>query len=434
MRPHPTTLLTALAALAGLAFAAVSTADFAAHLDRQVHGIQCSFLPGVGPDDASGASGCHVTMMSPYSSVLRAAVWGGIPISLPAMSVFAFLLFWTLALVIGRRQEDPRATGFLALATLLPVLASVGMGIVSFAELGAACKICIGIYASSALAFVGALLLFRRARALERGGAHVEVPPTNRAILETDATRPDLPTVAAGRRLGFGTLAAAFILGVAMVGTSALVYAASAPDFERFLGACGELRSTESASAVALSLGSRASGVDAIEVFDPLCPACRAFERRLEASGLDREMSRKLVLFPLDDACNWMIDRAIHPGACAISEAMLCADERSEDVLAWAFSEQEAIVEASTRDPKAAERMVTAKFPSLKGCIGSPAVKAKLNRSLRWAVTHELPILTPQLYVEGVRLCDEDGDLGLEYALSRMLEKAKKGTLRAEAK
>ena len=42
-------------------------------------------------------------------------------------------------------------------------------------------------------------------------------------------------------------------------------------------------------------------------------------------------------------------------------------------------------------------------------------------RSLRWAVANALPVMTPQLFVNGTRLCDEDTDLGLEYTLTRML-------------
>ena len=43
-----------------------------------------------------------------------------------------------------------------------------------------------------------------------------------------------------------------------------------------------------------------------------------------------------------------------------------------------------------------------------------------------------MPIITPQLYVEGVRMCDEDTDLGMDYALERMIEQARAGTLEAE--
>jgi hypothetical protein len=53
-------------------------------------------------------------MMSPYSSVFRTSVWGGIPISLPAMAVFAFVLLYAIDLSLTRRQFDRRAAAFLA--------------------------------------------------------------------------------------------------------------------------------------------------------------------------------------------------------------------------------------------------------------------------------------------------------------------------------
>ena len=37
----------AMAALLGLAFSGVSTKDYVNHLDRQIHDISCSFIPGV---------------------------------------------------------------------------------------------------------------------------------------------------------------------------------------------------------------------------------------------------------------------------------------------------------------------------------------------------------------------------------------------------
>ncbi|HEX7597256.1 MAG TPA: vitamin K epoxide reductase family protein, partial [Polyangia bacterium] len=94
-------------ALLGAIFAGVSTYDFVAHLDRQVHAITCSIVPGLGTRDTSGTSGCHAVLMSPYSSVFRSLTWGGIPIALPAFGVFAFLLFRGVELLlrprIGRR-------------------------------------------------------------------------------------------------------------------------------------------------------------------------------------------------------------------------------------------------------------------------------------------------------------------------------------------
>jgi hypothetical protein len=159
-----------------------------------------------------------------------------------------------------------------------------------------------------------------------------------------------------------------------------------------------------------------------IEVLDPMCPACRGFERRFGASGLGDEVHRQALMFPLDDQCNWMVSSALHPGACAVSAAVLCAEQDPGAVLDWAFEEQEAIRAAAATDPDAAQEMVSAAFPGLAGCIASTEVQSRLNKSMRWAVANQLPVMMPQVFVDGVKLCDEDTDLGLDYALERLLE------------
>lgn len=427
VKPHPWTLLVLVGALLGCAFALVSTSDFSAHLDRQVHGLHCSFLPGVGSPDVSGATGCHVTLMSPYSSVLRQTVWGGVPISLPAISVFGFIGFWALAMIVLGWQGERRATAFLLLATLLPVLTSVGMAFVSFVTLGAACKLCIGIYVASLLVFVGALGLWllslgsRSPRFQPQMGGTSVRPSQSRAAQEPG-----------GEPVALAILASAFVFGVALTLVPTLVYASAAPDYSDYIGTCGTLDQPEDRGDVLIPLGPQSADTRAVEVLDPLCPACRGFEERLDASGLGERISRQALLFPLDDECNWMVDEAIHPGACTVSYAMVCAGDRAEEVLAWAFEEQERIREAAAVRPDAARRLVTDRFPELAGCIRSPMAQARVNRALRWAVSNELPVLTPQLYVDGVRVCDSDTDLGLDYTLERLLERAEAGTLRPE--
>ena len=410
MRPHPLTALLLLAALAGFAFASVSTYDFVAHLDRQVHGIHCSFLPGLGAAEAAN-TGCHVTLMSPYSSVFRASVWGGIPISLPAMSVFCFLAFWAAWLVLRDRQEDPAATGFALAATLLPVGASLVMAYISLHTLGAACKLCIGIYLSSATAFVAALLLFLRAR---------NAGQIARARMGDDELRPR----GAQGQLALGVLGLAFAVGVLFVVVPVSTYALSAPDFERYVGSCGQLNHAPDPQLL-VPLGPQDRATTMIEVLDPLCPSCRGFEARYGDMPVSEQISRKALLFPLDNTCNWMVSDAIHPGACAMSEAMLCAGSNAEQVLQWAFSEQVNITTATKADPKAAARMVTARFPELARCVGTPTARNKLNLVLRFAVKNRLQVLTPQVFVGGLRLCDEDTDLGLDYALPRLVERAR---------
>jgi uncharacterized membrane protein len=435
----------AVAAAAGLFFAGFSTYDFAAHLDRQVHSIHCSFVPGIAEPDSTGSTGCAVTLMSPYSSVMRHTVWGGIPVSLPAMAVFAFLLFWALDLVFTRRQEDPRATGFLLLATVLPLGTSLVMGWLALSKLDAACKLCIGIYGSSALAFAGALWLWRHAVGAARTGPRPLVAPAAPAPADglapgdalagpNDRTVPALtpPTVTAAvvtspaadeapETISWLGLAGAFGLGVLFVAVPLLVYLAAMPDFFPYTAGCGRLERPEDKYGVMLPLGGVTGGKPVIEVLDPLCPACKGFEERLRASGLASKLDRRAALFPLDSTCNWMVSSAVHPGACTVSEAMLCAGDKAGDVLKWAFAEQDKIRSATAADPTAAAKMVAARFPELAGCVGTPAARSKLNKALRWAVENALPVLTPQLYVDGTKLCDEDTDLGLDYVLGHML-------------
>ena len=54
-RSQPWLLVVLVGAAVGVVFAAVSTYDFVQHLDRQVHNLHCSFIPGV---SHAGESGC----------------------------------------------------------------------------------------------------------------------------------------------------------------------------------------------------------------------------------------------------------------------------------------------------------------------------------------------------------------------------------------
>ncbi len=378
-------------ALAGIVFAAVSTADFVAFLDRQVHSVTCSFVPGIGAKDTAGTSGCHAVLMSPYSAVLRTWTWGGVPISLGALAVFAFLAFRAADLLLRRRTDDRHATAFLLAATALPVVTSVVYFLIAVLKVGSVCKLCVGIYLASLGTFASALVAHRRAA----------------------AAAPAEPA-------RWGAHAAALVEGVAFVALPVLVYLALKPAYAEALGRCGDLLRPEDRYGVRVKLTDPAGGVPAIEVLDPLCPACKAFSQRLAASGLGERLRRELVLFPLDKECNWMVSESLHPGACAVSEAVLCGGVRARAVLEWALANQDELRELGKDTPRLYDR-IRRQFPELGDCLGKPAVRAKLNRSLRWAVANSLPVQTPQLFVRDRKVCEEDTDLGLEFVLARML-------------
>lgn len=382
-----------VAALAGAVLAATSTADFAAHLDRQVHAVTCSVMPGgeVGHDN-----GCKVVMMSPYSSFWRTDYWGGVPISLWALAVFAFLAYRSGHLLF--RGEPTRAeAGFLLAATFLPVVMSIGYGYIAATELGALCTVCAGIYVVSGVGFLGAIAAFVMS----------ESPPLG------DDT--------AVRRFFVGVLE-----GTGFVVALTLAWIAFVPQTEageRGVSGCGQLVQAEDPAGIMIDLDRSPGGTPSIELLDPLCPACRAFDERLEHSGLAARLDLQAVLFPLDSSCNWMVSDALHPGACAVSEAMLCAgnQKQAREILAWAFTHQEDLLAEAKADEARLVARIKREFPAVASCVGSPVAKNKVVKSLRWAVANALPVMTPQLFVQGTRLCDEDTDLGLEYTLTRML-------------
>jgi hypothetical protein len=335
-------------------------------------------------------------------------VWGGVPIALPAMSVFAFILLAAIDLVLTRRKDDRRATGFLVLATCLPALMSLVMLTISLTKLGTTCKLCVCIYLASTMCLAGAIMTWRRAAvpmATAKGGAQL------------------VPVDAGGTTLGW--LGGAFGIGVGFVIVPIVLYFMLAPDNSKFIGTCDTLPKPDDAYGVMVRLTNDRPAADAaptIEVLDPLCPACKAFEERLEKSGQADRLDRKAILFPLDNTCNWMVTEATHPGACTVSEAVLCAGAKAPDVIAWAFEVQDRIREESAKDPAAAARIVKERFPELAACVGSPDARSKLNKSLRWSVANNVRVLTPQLFVRNAKLCDEDVDLGLEYALPRLID------------
>jgi uncharacterized membrane protein len=395
MSPRWLIAIVLIGALLGFGFAAASTYDFAAHLDRQVHSLHCSFIPGLSSSSPTGSEGCQLTLMSPYSSVFRKSLWGGIPVSLPAMAVFAAIAALAgIILLLGAELERNALFSLLLLCTI-PMAASLVMGSIAAFKLHAACKQCIGIYTSSVVVGVAAFLAYRSSARL------------------------------AGRRgESFGR---AWLLALPVAALLVLIpmtsYVMAMPQYSKFAKGCGVLPQPEDRHGVLVHVKAETPNArSAIEIFDPLCPACKAFEDRLQAAGLDKQLDRKLLLFPLDNSCNWMVDSAMHPGSCAVSLAVLCAGDRAKEVVDWAFTEQQKIHDAALADKSAAARMVEARYPEFKTCMTSSVTKARLAQSLRWAVRNQVPVLTPQLYVDNNRLCDEDTDLGLEYTLTRMLK------------
>src|SRR6187397_2246796 len=112
-----------VASLLGLLFASYSTLDYAQHLDRRLHDVHCSFIPGAPP--TGEAEACRAAMYSPYSALFKDQYWGGVPISLFALGAFCFFTAFALYLLLSGTRAPQRALGFFALVGVTPLLVSL---------------------------------------------------------------------------------------------------------------------------------------------------------------------------------------------------------------------------------------------------------------------------------------------------------------------
>lgn len=379
------------ASLLGLLFASYSTFDYASHLDRRLHDVHCSFIPGA---PATGeAEACRAAMYSPYSALFKDAYWGGIPISLFAIGAFIFFAGFSLYLLVGGSSVGRKAIGFYAVTSLSPVVVSVAMFVISVSELGQVCKTCAGIYIASLLLGVSGMLGFS-------------------ILLQGEIGR---------RNTGF-LLPVAWLAALAAVSlVPALVYASALPDQRPFITQCGELKQPNAKPGVLVPMHGARAVTTAMFFEDPLCPTCKAFHERLAGEGILDRLDVKLVLFPLDSECNWMLTEPLHPGACIVSRAVLCGGERAREVLEWAYDQQVYLARAGKADPNVLRAVIKGRFSeAMLRCVDDRKTDVRLNEHLHFASENAVPVSTPQMYLGKRRVCDEDTDLGLRYTLKQL--------------
>jgi uncharacterized membrane protein len=419
--------LALVGAALGLIFGGLSSLDYVQHLDRQVHDVHCSYVPGLGagatPDNA-----CRVAMYSPYSALFRDQFWGGVPIALFAVGAFGFFAAFALYLLLAGRHAPRKAQIFLAVFSLSPVAVSILMGTIAALKLGHFCKTCVGIYASSAILAVAAIAgLFTDRAAPPRPAA----PPPFRGGVSPTLVDDPTSTVRDpetwedkwGRPPGSWVLIPAWALALGIFSSiPASLYVSALPSYSSYIGACGKLEKPAEAEKALIHITLPGAKQPATLFADPLCPTCKAFHQRLASEGLLDKLDLTLVLFPLDSDCNWMLDRAVHPGSCVVSKAILCSEHKALSVLEWSYDHQEAILEAAKAGAGIVNvrAMIRERWPGLDACIDSKETKLRLDKTLRYIVQNHLPVSTPQMFLGETRLCDEDTDMGLAYTMRRL--------------
>jgi uncharacterized membrane protein len=407
--------LAAFGSVLGLTFASLSSVDYIKHLDRQIHDVHCSYVPGLGAEQ-SADNACRVAMYSPFAALFRDHYWGGVPISLFAVGAFAFFAAFAVYLLLSNPNAPRSAVLFLATFGLTPLLVSLVMAAISAFRLGHFCKTCVGIYISSALLAIGGVLGAIHEHEPARGTAPAQGPP--RAVPAQGPPRNDVPWFFP---VGWAVALALFTV------TPALLYVSAVPSYASHISGCGKLeKPTEPNNALLHIAQPRA--VQPVTLFvDPLCPTCKALHQRLAFEGMLEQLDITLVLFPLDSDCNWMLDRPVHPGACVVSKAILCKESQALEVLEWSYQNQEIILAAAKAGAGLVNvrAMIHDRFPGIDACIDSKDTSLRLNRMLRYIVNNHLQVSTPQMYIGETRVCDEDTDMGLSYTIRRLAPKLK---------
>ena len=402
-------LLALAASLLGLLFSSYSTFDYAAHLDRRLHDIHCSIIPGAPVTDSADA--CRAAMYSPYSALFKEKYWGGIPISLFAVGAFTFLAAFALYLFLAGDKAPRKAVLTFAVLALAPLGASLVMLTISITKLGTFCLVCVGVYVSSfclaGAAIYGLLGLRNQPVASAARGSPYDHPadPYGRARPDVSWLLPPVWLVA----FGFFSL------------MPAVVYASAMPDHRPYLGNCGGLKVAEESANVLIHIQSPRSTQPTILFEDPLCPTCKAFHERLVAEDVYDKLNVQLSLFPLDSDCNWMLSEPLHPGACLVARAVICGGNQARQVLEWSYENQEDLTKAG----KAGAQQLRAAISQRWGaqtlqCMDAKQTQQTLNRMLHFAADNSIPVSTPQMYFGTKRFCDEDTDIGLRYTLAQL--------------
>ncbi len=235
---------------------------------------------------------CDRVATSRFSIVLGlpVAVWGG----------FAYGLALLLA-IVGLRRRRPHATwpaGLLVVLGALATAAAVALALVSELAIGALCLLCAASWLVSAALLAAAFLATRPAG----------VAAAVRADLSVRRARPS-------RTAGVARAGAAVVALVAAI-------------YPRYWERPPQARVAQRPVAPAAA---RSGPTVVVEFSDYECPFCAlAHEETNALLAGRRDVTLVRKNFPLDAACNPALQRSMHPSACLLAAAAVCAEEQGK--------------------------------------------------------------------------------------------------------
>ena len=314
MSPRPASgVRIELAVALALSLAGLIISVLLARLHAQAHGGAASFCA------LSEMVNCDRVALSRFSVQLGLpiAVWGVLGYSLTAGLVASGLA--------GRRAGSMWPAGLLLLVGAAAAVASVVLAVVSKLAIGAWCPLCVVSW------LISFGLLVASWRACRGSGAGAAV----REDLAALRARPS--------RAG--------AVGLLLLGSVALVSATYPRYWER-----GSRSVREAPSTVAEPAPATAS-LGPLQVFvytDYECPFCaRMHEETTRALAHRTDVTLVRRHFPLDPACNPAVTRQVHPSACTLARAGICAEAQGR------LAEMEDALFANQRDRAPVEALAS---------------------------------------------------------------------------
>jgi uncharacterized membrane protein/2-hydroxychromene-2-carboxylate isomerase len=345
-RPAAPTPRGAFAVALALALAGLALSLLLTRLHARAHAGFASFCA------LNDVVNCDRVATSRFSVVLGlpVAVWGA----------FGYALAGTLA-AWGLAKRQPRGSwpsGLLFLVASAAVAASAALALVSEFAIGAWCLLCAGSWAV--------------ALALLAAGWRACVPIGVAAAVRADlAAARDRPLGAAALALG----------GTAVVAAAVALYPRywEQPKAE---GVPSPLAARPGAgSAPEGGTASSGGGVNVpegtvIEYSDYECPYCaRAHEEVRAVLSSRPDITLVSRHFPLDASCNPAVARTVHPTACALARAAICAGAQGR------FAEMDDALFRNQRERLAPARLAEQLGLDMErfgACVGSPETERRL--------------------------------------------------------
>ncbi len=142
-----------------------------------------------------------------------------------------------------------------------------------------------------------------------------------------------------------------------------------------------------------------------MEFSDFLCPFCRNLAGAF-GGFMPQSQGRVAIFFknyPLDQACNPVMTRTVHDGACELALGGICAEEQGKF---WSYHDR--IFSQPPANPGNEDVVRLATEAGLDGnamrqCLSSPGARAKLDRDIAEGRRLEVNA-TPTVFVNGKRL------------------------------